>query len=116
MKAMKPLNLNLEGSGENGGVETKEVDIDDPLSATGTMLANADLAKKIYKLGGYYPGRVIMMNPRSNLLTDITCRTLNPLIEKSTILRFVDLRRMPSARRALRPSSTPRGRTGASCT
>ena len=92
MKTMKPLNLNLDNIDGVDGDEEGKVDIDDPLSSTGTMLTNADLAKKIYKLGGYYLGRVIMLNLRGNLLTDISCRTLNPLIEKSSSLRFVDLR------------------------
>ena len=62
MKAMKPLNLGLDNNDGGDREEEKKVDIDDPLSSTGTMLANADLAKKIYKLGGYYLGRVIMLN------------------------------------------------------
>ncbi len=91
-KSMQPLNLSLYKTDGANGKEGEEVDIDNPLSATGTMVANADLAEKVYKLGGFYMGRVIMLNLRGNLLTDISCRTLNPLIEKSSILRFVDLR------------------------
>jgi hypothetical protein len=87
MRTMQPLQL------EGGETTTNNmIDPDNPMPTTGHMVMSAELAKNVANISKDYLARVIMLNLRGNLLTDISCKTLSPLIERSGVLRFVDLR------------------------
>jgi hypothetical protein len=50
------------------------------------------LAKSFLKIQSNYLDRLLLMNLRGNSLTDISCKILCSLVEKSTSLRMLDLR------------------------
>ncbi len=54
--------------------------------------AAAIMAKSILLIQSNYSERVLLLNLSSNSLTDISCKVLSALVEKSTVLRMLDLR------------------------
>jgi hypothetical protein len=91
MRTLKPLQLGGSGDDLDGGGE-RPIDPDNPMERTGTMMMNRDLAREVQEISRDYQSRIITMNLRGNLLTDISCKTLSSLVERSGVLRFVDLR------------------------
>lgn len=90
MRTLRPLQLGVSGDDPDAGEET--TDPDDPMERTGTMMMSKDLARAVVEVSKDYQSRIITMNLRGNLLTGISCKTLSSLVERSGVLRFIDLR------------------------
>ena len=56
------------------------------------VAASNSLARSIMNVRCDYTERIILMNLRGNSLTDLSCKVLGALVEKSTTLRMLDLR------------------------
>jgi hypothetical protein len=102
---------------EGGGNRTLPMSRGDKILAQELGISNSEakfsaasmLAKSFLKIQSSYLDRLLLMNLKNNSLTDISCKLLCTVVEKSPSLRMLDIRgnMISSNGTVLHPSSLP---------
>lgn len=88
------------GSGEGGNDDAQDSEYNRAARETGQGPANSfanvhstsRLSRTILATSCDYTNRILLLNLRDNMLTDLSCQLLGSFVEKSTELRMLDLR------------------------